>query len=376
MRLKGSPDLTHAIAAGSSLGLAILTKATAYPYAAPFLAWSCVSGLRTFRWKYLKPALVIAIVVVSVNHGHYRRLLDLHGSPFGPGQNDSSGEYTYTNDLFTIPAFASNVVRNLALQAASPSERFNRVIERGVRLFHTAVGMDINDPRTTLAGSEFRVARLSTHEDFAANPLHLSLAALATALLLTGRGLRRQRYAIIYLTLVICGFLLFSLFLRWQPWQNRLQLPLLVLFSPLIAITLGGIQSQAIANSVALALVLCSLPWVFQNVSRPLAGQTSIFTANRTDQYFANRPDLKDPYERAARYVRSRGCQDIGLILGRDDWEYPLWVLLRSTGNRGVRLEHIGVKNLSAVKSKVLPVFDPCAVIALQGGLIDVFFRR
>ncbi len=66
-------------------------------------------------------------------------------------------------------------------------------------------------------------------------------------------------------------------------------------------------------------------------------------------------------YVGAADSLRSQDtCAQVGLLLGGDDWEYPLWPLLKGI-NPAVRIEHVNVTNSSAVLSKP---FAPCYVIS------------
>src|SRR5207249_2498683 len=86
IRLNTKPNLASSIGAASSLGLAILTKATAYVWAFPFLLWLFLSGLKTWRWKLAKVAIVIALIAVAINVDHYARNFKLYGSLIGPAQ--------------------------------------------------------------------------------------------------------------------------------------------------------------------------------------------------------------------------------------------------------------------------------------------------
>jgi hypothetical protein len=117
---------------------------------------------------------------------------------------------------------------------------------------------------------------------------------------------------------------------------------------------------------LAIGLVVAAAPSVFYNQSRPVIGDRNIFRTSRLDQYFSNRPKLKDPYEGAAAFVRARNCSEVGLVLRDNDWEYPFWVLLRRDSVRPVHVEHFGVKNISGTRLR--PEFDsaPCALISLD----------
>jgi hypothetical protein len=366
MLSKASPNWTNSIMTGGSLGLAVLTKATAYIYAFPFLAYFVLSGLTTLRLKLWKPVFIIAILALSVNLGHYARNLDLYGSPLGPG--GLYGEWAYSNEVFTLPTFISNMVRNLGLHIGTPIGGVNAAMEGVIRLIHKGLDANINDPHTTWPGTEFHVEELSYNVDIAGNAIHFLLIFLSIAVCLTRRSLRRQRDIVNYLVAVIGTFLLFSFLLKWQPWHSRLHLPLFVLWSPFVAIMLSKIWNQKITSSIAVILILLALPWVFYSQARPLIGSRNIFSFSRTDQYFNDRVDLRDAYVGAVHFVNSQKCSDIGLSLGENDWDYPFWVLLQRDDNRVIRIDHFNVKNISAIKSNPFNDFNPCAIISLNSG--------
>jgi hypothetical protein len=110
-----------------------------------------------------------------------------------------------------------------------------------------------------------------------------------------------------------------------------------------------------IATFIVFCLILLSLPWVFCNGTRKLLGTENIFTVKRVDQYFFDVPRIKYPYSVAANYIKSKGYVNIGLILAEWEWEYPLLILLKD--NKAIRIEHVNVKNQSAVKSRMIPLF-------------------
>ena len=118
-----------------------------------------------------------------------------------------------------------------------------------------------------------------------------------------------------------------------------------------------------------MALLLgTSLPWVFYNTTRPILGKDNIFTTSRMEQYFTSRPSLADSYKEAVQIISELHCSDIGLIIGGDDWEYPLWVLLREKTNEIIRLEHVNVTNISQQKydKNHIDTLSPCAIFAIN----------
>jgi len=356
---------------GAALGLAILTKSTAYIFAFPFLVWFFFSSPRRVRWK---STLVVACVALCLNLGHYWRNLDLYGAPLGPWHGGSISVSGYVNDAFTPSVLTSNVIRNIALHIGTPFSTLNSVTEGAIHELHRLLGIAVDDRRTTWHGTTFHVPIMSNHEDRAGNPLHLALIILSLGLAATLAKRRENRDLVIYSSALVIAFLLLSAGLKWQPWHSRLHLPLFVLWSPAIGSVVSRSVSRTWVTSLAAVLLLSAIPWVFFNKSRPLLRSRTLLAmhhiarAARIDQYFANLPRLRDPYLRAAGFLHSRGCSEIGLVLHEGDVEYLLLMAIHHSGNDAVRLEHVDVQNVSAVKSTIAPFseFKPCAVISTR----------
>lgn len=138
---------------------------------------------------------------------------------------------------------------------------------------------------------------------------------------------------------------------------------------------LSQFSRAKIANLIALLLIAAALPWVFYNFNHPLMKTSNIFNTARIDQYFSESPQLREPYFEAAEFLKSRQCADIGLSFGSGSREYPLWILLQRNADKTIRIEHINVNNISAIKQNTAPFnqFNPCAIVsdrAEQGGEI------
>ncbi len=101
-----------ALFAGASLGLAILTKPTAYLFAFPFAVWLSVALVRRSGARCWTPLLLIAGVALLLNVGQYTRNALVFGSPLGRG-DEGGPAFRYTNDTLTPSLVASNIVRNL-----------------------------------------------------------------------------------------------------------------------------------------------------------------------------------------------------------------------------------------------------------------------
>ena len=370
--LAGKMDLPGWLLAGGSLGLAVVTKATALTIAFPFGLALAVGAVARGRARAARGLAAAAFLALAINAGYVTRNLALFGSPLG-------GEHGAVNSAFSPGLALSNLSRNLALQLLTPWTSWNARVEDTVLALHRILGLSASDARSTWKGAEFHVpARLTGalpsdadqavytafHEDEAGNPIHLLICAACVALLAARRTLPGRRRLGGFLAAVAAGFFLFSLVLKWQPWGARLELPLLLLAAPFAGAVLGEGRG---AGPVAALLLLCSSPWALLNATRPLLGGDSVLTAPRLLQSFTARPQLREPLLGAARAVAARQCRQIGLEIGPDDPEHLIRITLREAGILHPRLEHVHVTNRSARKAAEPPFADfaPCAVINL-----------
>lgn len=362
---------------GASLGLAVLTKGTAYVYAFPFCIWLALWGLTTLRWKVWKPVLAFAVIVLAINWGHYTRNFEIFGSPLG----SSTGE---TNKVFGLTFEISNLTKNLALHAdivrylglQGIINPITGIIEKLLKILHNIIGVDINDIRLMSPKSpRFFVPGLSTYEDTAGNPLHLVLIFIAAIFLAANTRLRQSKYfhVFIYFVVVLAGFLLFCFLFTWSDKRCRLHLPIFIMFSPWVGLVLSKSLNYRITNILAVIIIILSYPWVFNNSTRPLVGKNSILTTPRIEQYFITQSKLEKPYRDVADVVKSQRCSNIGLAFTNISFEYPLWVLLQQ-GQQKLTIRHINVTNESSVISNQLPYrnFKPCSIISVAAKDTDV----
>lgn len=359
---KDNDRILFTVATGAGLGLAFLSKPTAYIYAFPFMAWISLSLVKSRGARGLLQIFLIVTTAVVINFSHYARNFNLFGSPIGPSHE---GEHKYSNDTFTLPAVASSVTRNLGIHIGTPFNQVNSILEKQIYSIHETFGLETNDTRTTWPGTKFHVLPTSLHEDTAGNPLHLILITVAVPLLIQQRKKKNLHF---YSLCLVFAFILFCLYIRWQPWNSRLHLPFFILWSPLIGLSFSQIRVDWIANSCLAILLLGAIPYLLYNDARPILGEKSIITTPRTELYFTNRPSLSRPYIRSTQFLLETGCSDIGLLLPIDSYEYPFWVLLEQSNGQVARIEHVNVTNLSQVLSNEnkLDTYTPCAVIVVS----------
>ncbi len=350
---------------GASLGLALLTKTTAYIFALPFIIWFIIVGIKRYHQKMLPPILMIATVTLILNVGHLWRNYDLFGYAIGAPQTFTK---EYKIEIFTLPTFLSNIIRNLVMHTGTSISKINGLIVAVVNLLHKILGILPNDPRVTWPpGQVYALTTPSFNENNATNPIHFGLIFATIILICNQKKLKILKIVIVYLTATISTFLLLCLLLKLQPWHSRHHMTTFVLFAPLFGLTFSQLSNYKIANYIISILIFMSLPWVFHNKFRPLIGEANIFNSSRNELYFTSRPKIEFPYEQAVDFVKSQNCTNIGLSFwSKNAWEYPLWVLFQEPGKPAPRIEHISTIDPvveQKLNSEPYKSFTPCAII-------------
>lgn len=365
LRFASTHRMGDALLLGAAGGLALLTKATAYL----FLPWLIAAALLA-RWRPgLRSAAAgaaAALCALAINAPHFIRNHRLSGSVLGFDSAQADGFFRWRNETFGWKQTASNAARHLSEQLGARSERWNRGVFEAVLALHRRLGIDPNDPATTWRWTRFGPPRNANHEADAPNRWHLALLA-AIAAVLAWRALRGSgRAPALYLAAVLCAFLAFSAYLKWQPFMARLLLPLYIAAAPVAGF--AGEMRPAL-RALLLQLPLClflldnaRLP-LLQNWTRPLRGPESILHAERELQYFADlRPwNNRDSYLRTADFIARAGCDTVGIDIHRLHLEYPLMALVRRR-KPAARFLHTAVTNPS--RSCRPPVGSPPCLVA------------
>jgi hypothetical protein len=367
LRYRHSGLIIDAALLGLALGLALFTKATAYLFAPWILAAILFPVLRTRAKSLAKPLLLIAGCAIVINVPQYARNFALSGSAMGFDSAQGDGLFRWRNDVIGPKQTISNMSRNLSEQLGARSERWNHAVYDTVLAIHRGLGMDPNDPATTWRWTSFAPPRNSNHEADAPNRWHLIFFAILLFVSLRSPNRDRTLYALS----LVCGFIAFCAYLKWQPFLGRLFLPLFVLASPLAAaideIPGPTLLIQATAMSF---LVMAAKPALFENWVRPLKGPKSVFRIARDDQYFSdmtqwnNIASYKETVNQTSELLAHSGCRTVGVDSVNFHIEYPLQALLRER-IPAVQFVHTGVTNQSSRYPQPIAA-TPCVVVCLN----------
>ena len=363
---------------GLSLGLAILAKGTAYIYGAAlgliFGGASLIKADKSVRNTLLRGFAVLVLVALIMNAGIYYRNNQLYSHPIF-AETDR-----ITNDKTSIGVLYANLIRNGALQVAGPFPEFNRNITAAIA---SHLGSAVSDPDSTFSGSSFKVL-YRINEDEASSPLHFWFLVGVFCLILW----RKKQFgvdSILFGLAIIACVVLFSLAFKWQPWGSRLLLPVYLFAAPLVGMALDKINHpRLLIWIVFLVFSVASIPYLTLNETRPLVPifrKNSPFRSNQIRRYFSDRPELYEEYkkiispfyldqsvlrtDRQIQYFSSTSSQyqdyqvvmekinqldiaSVGLHLGSNDLEYPIWVLSNQHAEPGTpAFRHVDVVGMS-----------------------------
>jgi hypothetical protein len=370
LAFRDSPTFANMLGIGAALGLALITKGTAYFYAPPLLLAIAFIWPRQVWRRALRLAPLSVVLVLALNIAHWTRNYRLQGTPFS---SNAIGGVKFANDLITPKVVFSNIVRNLALYFETPSERINRAMAWRFARLLSGLGIDASDPRTTWASRPFQLPHRPFFEGDGANPWHflLILSVLATLIIL--RVQDRLLWA--YLLGIIGAFVIFCGVLRWQPWHTRLHLPLFVLAAAAFGLVADRYWSRRTGTILAGILLALALPWVIYQQERPLlpGASLSILARSRTDLYFMFYPKFIPGYKAAVAAVESANCPEIkpgatpeiniDTVVG--SLEYPLLVML-GVGEGKMRVRHANVRHSSRIYDAPEEGASSCVVICLE----------
>jgi 4-amino-4-deoxy-L-arabinose transferase-like glycosyltransferase len=341
---------------GTALGLAILAKGTAYVFCFPVGLFFVVVHFLTLkkraeRLRFIRQVGAVLLIALAFNAAHYARNTALLGSPV------STGDEHLTNNQRSVKITLANLARNYALHLGTPSRSFNSSVENALR---RAFGDELKNPDSTWSDNQFKV-EFSAHEDLTGNFAHALLISLALLLVFLVRG-QETKYAYGAAFAIFLGFILFSFLLKWQIWGSRLQLPAFMLGSVLTAIVAARIVPRVVPLIVVVIFIF-SLPFTYHSTPRPIFEADGSFALGRPREtkYFKNLPDAEELYAGAANFIRQQPemPEEIGLYIEFNDYEYPLWILLKDDASHKPYLRHVGVANVSPrfVGARPLPEF-------------------
>ncbi len=316
------------------------------------------------RWSGIVALAALAIVAMAVPF--VEQNISLFGSPIGPVSRSTQS----TN--LTPAAAAANVVRSTAafFMMGNGKSGVETDISEAVlgHLHHVFLWfhIDPNDQNYVLGTQTDAFAKgdysaWDRSQNSSADPWQVILIVVSVPILVVASFRRRRgaRTALLMAAGLTVGYLLFTGTARWSVFNVRYQLPLLVAWSPVIAVALSRLPKMA-TRIVLAFLVLTCIPQLFQNIEEPFSHQE--YAAKSLSPYFLDTIVKKyvsvsnAEYTSTSKVIANSSCHRVGLA----NWilvEYPLWVGLQYDDWHG-EIQDVNVPNVSSRFEN--PAFKPC----------------
>ena len=368
-RYRTTKSIKYIFGSSVALGLAILTKQTAYILTFPFCIWLLFIALK--KPNHFLPLFIVPLIILLINFGPYKRNFELYGNPIGVHDFQDEG---YINENFDIKVLSSNIARNISFNLMVPSSKINNITRDFIYKIHNYLEISVTDPKTTFGGEYWTF--FSLYESYASNTLHFVIIIFIILILFLNRNFKPPIK--IYVVSLVLSFLLFSIILKWNPHANRLLLSFFILFAPIISLGFYKIKSIKFYLFISIILFVNSLPYLLMNQTRPLVVSLEkssksgliikppyFLESSREKLYFTFNSKAYEPYKKISDKIKKINCKIIGIDGSKTywgAWEYPLWVLTKDEGN-GLysKIFYFNVKNYTnkILKNKINE--KPCA---------------
>ncbi|MFA5262287.1 MAG: glycosyltransferase family 39 protein [Opitutaceae bacterium] len=312
------------IGLGLTSGLGLATKSTA-------VLWLLPVALAVFpaAWRNRRLALWALVLALLIPAPHAMRNLAWYGTPLGIHRADDGGAQVC--ELISWRAGVSNAARNLGLHLVSPWPLLNKALDSSIEGIHRWIGSDPQDRRTTLWNLPYALAWAPTVELVTGAPLHV-LLGLPCLMLLAMRWRRMGGPCRLVLALFAAEVLLLCLFLKWQQWGARLQIPHFILLAALSAVLLGEGRTWR-------ALLWCgvvAIAWIpfAETRVRPLFLSEGLWNSSRWENYFRSYPPERQAQESCLEALRAAGN---GIVQVDNIHGFPYPMMKRLRDEQGMR---------------------------------------
>ncbi|MCX6607729.1 MAG: glycosyltransferase family 39 protein [Acidobacteria bacterium] len=374
LRFRREPDLFGAVLGGASIGLAVLTKGTAYPFlpalgvAGLWVGYKAVKSGLAARPSVVRDAMVLIAAVIALNAPQLARNYSVFQTLWGRAEIEPGSPCQLTNKRFGLGVVWSNAVRGLALHSSTASPAWNAAILAKATGLVELVGEKINDPATTWCGTNFELPPSRRNEIFAGNTFHLLSLALVVPLgLLLPSVWRRFPLGLGYAALLTLAFALFCGLLQWQPWHTRFHVAYFAAAAPFVGLILAEVLPSFVALAACSFWILYAGPYILLNETRPLLGADSIFGRERNDVAFNDRSYHTFPFRKAAEVALQGNCSRIGLVNIADGYDYPMMTTLRQS-RPDVLIKYMKPMAETVRFERDSTKWTPCAVICIGCG--------
>ena len=323
-----SNNFSNFLYLGLAIGLAMLTKGTAYLFLAPILAvygWLLlIKIIKTKDFKLLLNGFAVVLVILSINISHFTRNYKIEGNILNIDKNEA---LAFSNQKMDGKLLLSNLLKNVGLHLGYPIET---KADAGIRKLHTLMNVPIDNPDTNYYNIKYDGPKENTtNEDLIPNLSHLILflVSLSALSLICFKKFKENISSFLLILIILSQIILFSAILKWQPWHTRLHIPIFLLIVILISLTIEKSRWARFFTIGSLPILFFSFCFYFLYnnirpiITNPIYTKDIRLSDSRYKKYFAHQLHLYPEYSIILDKIYSSNPKKIGLIIS--DWEYP-----------------------------------------------------
>lgn len=337
-------SITKVVILSSCIGFGYLAKASilfAMVFFALWLLGVCIYRKDKVRDILFLISLAVVVICLIVLPEISRNLVS-----FGAISAPAAGARQLIGTLNPIYMFV-NGLKNYMMNLPNVYIRFEELLSHIVYWFTYILRVEINHPSIAEDGREFFLHSPETYgHDTAINPIIVITATVVMVCLLIKRFRRdKMEFAEKYSWAAFGSFIVFCIFLRWEPYVTRYMLSYLAILCPVIAVWLAKMEKRKWAHAlIGIISFLCimEMPKLFEYHSKICVEQNA--ETDRLGAYFIQRRKDKDDYAELIRILNDSSYDNLGLYLGGESFEYPIWAMLE----KEVRIENVMVSNETA----------------------------
>lgn len=234
--------------------------------------------------------------------------------------------------------FLKNFTYNLA-------NSFMPQIKEWLSVFLYAVAsvfaVNLDDPSIAEDGGAYTFSSHPYGCDTALNPLVL-LTAIICIIWCLVRIKKQQDIQKKYCLAAMLSYIVFCVFLRWQPFISRYMVGYFALFCPLIVIQLQDLLTVIKNSNVRKGILAGSFLICFLSYGGVIKNVMEIDTKDWPRSYFYHVGGYYNQYEEVCDTIVDSNYTAIGLVTGSNSYEYPLWGMLNRQ-HTDFTIKHINV---------------------------------
>lgn len=245
--------------------------------------------------------------------------------------------------------------------------------------------VDINDPTIAEDGVEFAYRSVPNYgQDTATNFIIVFFALIAVVYMLISYRKKTKDISFKYVVISSSLFVIFCAALRWEAYVTRYMVNYLALLCPVAACAIqSGSNVNEECGSARATGADGKSRFCFSGIVTPIVIFMCVcecislaryhevwckdYSNSRPQGYFAYAGDMNGEYWQLMDILEARDCQNLGIKLSNNSFEYPIWQMMRA---EGYRIENVLISNQT---DRLLTDFDPdCLIIDRMYGDEDI----